>query len=188
MKAKTGGGKQQTSLVVKPVQTIDVTIDVTRDLTEQETRKMVYDGSLALQYTLFKHAKDQRPKLSRLTGLINKIENRIYQEEIIDQLDNQQLLKLYATANAQVTDSIGFLERLHKIVQDTEDVSKVTNSLNISIDGVLNSADAVRYRSNNIDTARLKNVKEILIRNITGKNTSQDDVIDAEFLNQEEID
>jgi hypothetical protein len=185
MKTKSGSNsKSDVVVVVNPVQ--NTSIMESDVLTEQDTRQMVYDGSLALQYSLFKHAKDQRPKLNRLKHLICKIEDKIYTEDIIDQLDNQQLLKLYSTANNQVTSSIEFLERLHKLVQDTEDVNKVTNSLNISIDGsITNPIDAIRYRSKSIDNEKLKNVKEILISNILGS-VKDDNIIDVESYNIEE--
>lgn len=136
-------------------------------LTEAEVRETVYDGSLALQYLLFKHAKNQKPKLGRLGNLIETVENQLYSEETIQALDKAQLIKLYALASERETESIAFLERLHKTVQETENVSKVTRALS---EGQGNVVDVMKFKNKSVDGERLRNVKDLLIKNILGNN------------------
>ena len=170
--------KIKSDIVLNTVQQTDSLEPI---LTQEQTRQMVYDGCLSLQYSLFKHAKGQQPRLDRLSNLIENIEGIVFTEDILKQLDKQQLIKLYSIANNQINESIGFLERLHKLVQDTEDVSKVTNTLNISVNSILNSDESIQYRSKGIDNERLRNVKEMLVRNIIG-NAIDTDVIDIETI------
>ena len=137
------------------------------NITEEDARDMVYRGALATQYTLFKHARTQLPKVDRLAELIKTIEGELFSEGTLQQLEKGQLVKLYGLATHQLTDSIGFLERLHGMIQDTGDVVKITKSMSYEEGGSSRSMDSVRYRVKNSDT--LRNVKDILIRNILGE-------------------
>ena len=158
--------KSDTLKLVKsdlPLRNPDDIIDPDK-LTELEVRETVYEGSLALQYLLFKHAKDQKPRLNRLGGLIETVEKELYTEDTIKQLEKSQLLKLYSIANERETESIAFLERLHKTVQETENVAKVTRALSEST-GNTTDLESVKYKKM-IDSGKLRDIKDLLIKNI----------------------
>lgn len=158
--------KSDTLKLVKsdlPSRTPDDIIDPDK-LTEQEVRETVYEGSLALQYLLFKHAKDQKPKLGRLKSLIESVEMELYTEDTIKQLEKSQLIKLYALANERETESIAFLERLHKTVQETENVAKVTRALSEAT-GNTTDLESMKYKKI-IDSGKLRDIKDLLIKNI----------------------
>jgi hypothetical protein len=56
---------------------------------------------------------------------------------------------------------------LHKTVQETENVSKVTRALSENSGNVI---DVLKYKNKNVDGERLRNVKDLLIKNILGNN------------------
>ena len=138
------------------------------EITEEDARDMVYRGALSTQYTLFKHARSQLPKVDRLSTLIKGIEDELYSDETLKLLDKSQLVKLYGLATAQMTNSIGFLERLHAMIQDTGEVVKITKSLSYE-EGMSSRSmeSSVGYKVRNSDT--LRSVKDILIKNIRGE-------------------
>lgn len=142
-------------------------VEIPKDITESDARDMVYKGSLCMQYMLFQHAFAQVPRVNRLNTLINKIESELFSEETLQELDKGQLLKLYSLATGQVTDSIGFLERLHTMVQDASEVVKVTKSMSYQ-DNTVTSLESVKSKVRNND--KLRNIKDILINNILGTN------------------
>jgi hypothetical protein len=158
--------KSDTLSIVKSESTIipDEVIDPEK-LSELDVRETVYDGTLTLQYLLFNHAKNQKPKLNRLRNIIENVESQLYSENTIQALEKSQLIKLYAMANERETESIAFLERLHKTVQETENVSKVTRALSENSGNVI---DVLKYKNKNVDGERLRNVKDLLIKNILG--------------------
>lgn len=145
-------------------------VEVPKEITESDARDMVYKGSLCMQYMLFQHAFAQVPRVNRLNTLINKIESELFSEETLQELDKSQLLKLYSLATGQVTDSIGFLERLHTMVQDASEVVKVTKSLSYQ-DNTVTSLESVKSKVRNND--KLRNIKDILISNILGESPEE---------------
>jgi hypothetical protein len=145
------------------------------DVSESDARDMVYRGSLSMQYMLFKHARDIRPKVTKLNSLISKIEDELFSEDMLQELEKSQLLKLYSLATSQVTESIGFLERLHTIIQDANEVVKVTSSMSYK-DTNITSLESVNYRVGNND--KLRNIKDILIKNILGDEKPEVKVIE----------
>lgn len=136
------------------------------DISEEAARDMVYKGSLSMQYLLFQHAYTQVPRVNRLGNLIGKIEDELFSDKTLEELDKGQLVKLYGLATHQMTDSISFLERLHSMVQETGDVVKVTKSMSYEVEGSSTSLESVKYKVKNND--RLRNIKDILVGNILG--------------------
>jgi hypothetical protein len=106
------------------------------------------------------------PRVNRLGNLIGKIEDELFSDKTLEELDKGQLVKLYGLATHQMTDSISFLERLHSMVQETGDVVKVTKSMSYEVEGSSTSLESVKYKVKNND--RLRNIKDILVGNILG--------------------
>jgi len=139
-------------------------VSFSSDPSESEVRSMVYQGSLSMQYLLFKHAHSQLPRLNRLQNLIDRIENELFSPETLESLNSGQLLKLYGIASNQIAESIKFLERLHSMIQETGEVVKVTKSLSYEVETTNPKLDSVSRQVKGSD--KLRTIKDILLDNI----------------------
>jgi hypothetical protein len=98
-------------------------------ITEDETRSAVYDGALAMQHAIFTHAAYTSSRLAKVRSLLSKVEERVFDDQFLEDLEKKEMLKLYELIKSTEKDSLDFLERTHKIVQDSSNVMKVTSTI-----------------------------------------------------------
>ena len=133
---------------------------IVKHSTEEEARNSVYQGTVDLQTALFRHASFTGSRLGRVRPLIAKIETRIFEDDFLVDLDKKELLKIYELIKSTEKDSLDFLERTHKLVQDSPNVMKVTSTVVAS--RTPRSGTSV---SEHIDRKLLDEVKQKLLSN-----------------------
>jgi len=131
-------------------------LEVADHATETSARNAIFRGTLDMQEALFNHASTFRGRLKRLAGVINNLEGKVFNEEFLNELDPRSMIKLLVLARESETEAIEYLERLHKLVQDSQRVIKVTQTLSMS--GVttrpLSIEEGGDFNKNLLDEAR----------------------------------
>jgi hypothetical protein len=102
---------------------------VVHHVSEDEARSSVYQGALDMQNALFSHASFTSSRLVKVRSLLGKVEARVFDDQFLEDLDKKEMLKLYELIKSTEKDSLDFLERTHKIVQDSSNVMKVTSTI-----------------------------------------------------------
>lgn len=151
------------SQVIYPI--IDSTPSELSHTSELKARDAMFKGTLDMQEALFEHASRYRSRLKKTAAVIDNLEDKVFDEEFINELDPRSLIKLLVLARDSEKDAIGYLERLHKLVQDSQRVIKVTQTLSMS--GV--STNHSSSDSEDVDKLKLDEIRSLLMRVITDK-------------------
>jgi hypothetical protein len=120
--------EEKTETEETPAETIPKPINEDGHTSEEEARNSVYQGALDMQNALFTHASFTSGRLLRIRSILGKVETKIFDDTFIDDLDKKEMLKLYELVKGTERDSLDYLERTHKIIQDSPNVVKVTQT------------------------------------------------------------
>lgn len=137
---------------------------------ELESRDTMFRGTVDMQDALFEHASRSRSRLKRTSKVIDNLESRVYNDEFIEELDAKSLLKLLILARESELETVGFLERLYKLAQDSQRVIKVTQTLSMS--GVSGRGSSIED-SDDIDKPKLEEIRSLLMQVISSNDAAE---------------
>ena len=101
------------------------------DLDIDLVRKEMIKGVILTESVLFSQASFEHKRIDRSRKLISKLEEFILKEEFIDSLDISQKVNLYKLLNANQTESLNFLHRLHSNVATAIDTLNKVEKVNL---------------------------------------------------------
>ena len=135
--------------------------DVIDHATEDTARTAMINGVLDMQETLYKHASRYKDRLRNLSGVIKNLENRVFDEEFINDLDPRSMIKLLVLARESEKDAVEYLERLHKLVLDSQRVTKITQTL--SVTGGMSGRGDLDVGETPMDKLKMEKVRKLLM-------------------------
>lgn len=135
----------------------------------ESARNAIVNGTLDMQEALFEHASRYRSRLKGLNGVISNLHGKIFNEEFINELDPRSLIKIYILARESEDSAVEYLERLHKVVQDSQKVIKVTQTLSMSGVSSGGASPLLGLDNTEVDRDKVNQIRDILMNVITQK-------------------
>lgn len=129
--------------------------------TEASARDSMFTGIVDMQEALYEHASRYRVRLKGLSKVITNLEGRVFDDKFIEDLDPRSMIKLLVLARESEKDAIEYLERLHKLVQDSQRVIKVTQTLSMT-NGPYSRGEG-EPSENRMDKSKMEEVRKLLI-------------------------
>lgn len=93
-----------------------IDLDNLGDLDTGELRKKMLQGVYLLEHVLFSQAGYEFKRIEKLRGLIGLVEKEIFDESKFKQMSESEKLRLYRMMMANMTQSMEFMNNLHKNV------------------------------------------------------------------------
>jgi hypothetical protein len=141
-----------------------------------ENAQLIIDQGLNdLQIAIYEHASRMKPRLARLDKIVDLVETRIFQPDMLEALPSKELVKLLELLTSSQVQAAGFLERLYKLtIQKQQDVEivKLSKQYALASDGAITEKSAARLK---ISPERKSLLLKVIEQNLVDENDFDDE-------------
>jgi len=152
--------------------TVDVEeTDIDALIPEDETSGIINRGLKDMQTAIYEHASRIKPRLTRQDKIMDLIEERIFQKDMLQALPSKELVKLLELLMNSQAQSAGFLERLYKMTLQSKELELLSMTESYAASGKVTERSAARLK---IDPERKSLLLKVIEHNLLGDQTDED--------------
>jgi hypothetical protein len=132
---------------------------------EDNTQGIIKQGLADMQTAIYEHASRIKPRLTRQDKIMDLIEERIFQKDMLEALPSKELVKLLELLMNSQAQSAGFLERLYKMTIQAKEVELLSLTESYAASGEITERSAARLK---IDPERKSLLLKVIEHNLLG--------------------